>query len=85
MMNKTFKCSIQDSEISGIFHSKNRYLMVEAYTDAEWAGSKTDRRYITSYCTLVGRNLVSWKKLKTVCDFEIQFGSRISSNGAWYM
>ena len=69
----------------GILHSVNRYLMVKAYIDADWTGSKTDRRSITNYRTLVGGNLVSRKRLKTACNFQIQFGNRISSNDAWNM
>ena len=40
--------------------------MVEAYTIADWPGSKTDGRSTTCYCTLVGGNLVSWNSKKPV-------------------
>ena len=42
-------------------HGKNR---VECFTDADWAGSKEDRRSTSGYCVFVGGNLVSWKSKK---------------------
>ena len=37
---------------------------VEYFTDADWAGSKEDRRSTSGYCVFVGGNLVSWKSKK---------------------
>uniref|UniRef100_A0A3Q7JU77 Reverse transcriptase Ty1/copia-type domain-containing protein n=1 Tax=Solanum lycopersicum TaxID=4081 RepID=A0A3Q7JU77_SOLLC len=34
------------------------------YTDADWAGSPSDKRSTSEYCVLVGGNLVSWKSKK---------------------
>ncbi|XP_059651185.1 probable protein S-acyltransferase 12 isoform X1 [Cornus florida] len=34
------------------------------FTDADWAGSPSDRKSTTGYCTLVGGNLVTWKSKK---------------------
>ena len=33
-------------------------LNMEAYTDADWAGSIINRRYTSRWCTFVGGNLV---------------------------
>ncbi|XP_059654466.1 uncharacterized mitochondrial protein AtMg00810-like [Cornus florida] len=44
---------------------KNRgHLQVEAYTDADWAGSAIDRRSTSGYYTFVGGNLVTWRSKK---------------------
>ena len=48
----------------GLCFAKYRYTRVEAYTDANWADSITDRRSTTGYCTFVGGNLVTWKSKK---------------------
>ncbi|XP_022853783.1 uncharacterized protein LOC111375216 [Olea europaea var. sylvestris] len=37
---------------------------VEAFTDADWAGSIEDRRSTTGYCTYVWGNLVTWRSKK---------------------
>nr|GEW56019.1 putative ribonuclease H-like domain-containing protein [Tanacetum cinerariifolium] len=34
------------------------------YTDADWAGDKGNRRLTSSYFTLVGGNLVTWRSKK---------------------
>ncbi|CAL5350327.1 unnamed protein product [Camellia sinensis] len=48
----------------GLYFSKYDHLRVEAYTDADWAGSVTDRRSTLGYCTFVGGNLVTWRSKK---------------------
>lgn len=48
----------------GIMYSKHGNIdieIIEIFIDADWAGSKTDRRSSTRYCAFVGGNLVSWK------------------------
>ena len=37
---------------------------IEAYTDANWAKSITDRKSTTGYCTFVWGNLVTWRSKK---------------------
>ena len=44
----------------GLFFANNAHFQVEIYTDADWAGSITDRRSTSKYCSFVGGNLVSW-------------------------
>lgn len=39
-------------------------MTLVAYTDADYAGSLVDRRSISSYCTLLGGNLVTWRNKK---------------------
>jgi hypothetical protein len=40
------------------------HLKIEAYTDADWVGSIVDRRFVSSYCTFVRGNLVTWRSKK---------------------
>ena len=48
----------------GLLFKKNDQRGVEVYTDADWAGSVTDRRSTSGYCTFVWGNLVTWKSKK---------------------
>ena len=48
----------------GLLFSKHGHLKIEAFTDADWAGSIDDRRSTSGYCTLVGGNLVTWRSKK---------------------
>ena len=43
----------------GLLFANNGHLEVEVYTDADWAGSITDMRSTSGYCTFVGGNLVT--------------------------
>ena len=55
---------LKGSPGKGLLFEKNSHLKVEVYTDANWAGSLTDRRLTSSYCTFVGGNLVTWRSKK---------------------
>ncbi|CAL8137817.1 unnamed protein product [Prunus armeniaca] len=48
----------------GLMFSKYGHTNVEGYTDADWAGSATDRRSTSGYFTFVGGNLVTWRSKK---------------------
>jgi len=48
----------------GLFFGIHNHIQVEGYTDADWAGSATDRRSTSGYCTFVGGNLVTWRSKK---------------------
>ena len=48
----------------GILYSNHGHNRVECFTNADWAGSKEDRRSTSGYCVFVGGNLVSWKSKK---------------------
>jgi len=48
----------------GILFKRNERLTLEAYTDADYAGSLVDRKSITEYCTLLSGNLVTWRTKK---------------------
>ena len=42
----------------------NRGHTQVGYTDANWVGSPTDRRFTSRYCVFIGGNLISWKSKK---------------------
>ena len=44
----------------GIQIYRNSNTSIHAFSDADWAGSKDDRRSTGSYCVFLGRNLISW-------------------------
>lgn len=46
-----------------LFLKKNQ-RSVEAYADADWVGSISDRRSTSRYCTFLWYNLVSWRSKK---------------------
>ncbi|XP_070022657.1 uncharacterized mitochondrial protein AtMg00810-like [Nicotiana sylvestris] len=48
----------------GILYSNRGHSHIECFADADWAGSKIDRRSTTGYCVFVGGNLVSWRSKK---------------------
>ena len=48
----------------GLYFKKNSSRQVEIFTDADWAGSMTDRRSTTGYCSYVWGNLVTWRSKK---------------------
>ncbi|KZV22301.1 Cysteine-rich RLK (receptor-like protein kinase) 8 [Dorcoceras hygrometricum] len=48
----------------GLFFAKTDDRSVSAFTDADWAGSISDRRSTSGYCTMVWGNLVTWRSKK---------------------
>ncbi|KAI3459864.1 hypothetical protein Pfo_016527, partial [Paulownia fortunei] len=48
----------------GILFRRSTGLVLEAYTDADYAGSIVDRRSTIRYCTFLGWNLVTWRSKK---------------------
>ncbi|GAV77752.1 hypothetical protein CFOL_v3_21222, partial [Cephalotus follicularis] len=48
----------------GLLYCEHGHHQVEGFSDADWAGSPSDRRPTTGYCVFVGGNLVSWKSKK---------------------
>lgn len=56
---------------------------VEACIDADWAGSITNRKSTTGYCTFVWGNLVTWrsKKQNVVARSSAEAESRAMANG----
>ncbi|RZC11556.1 Retrovirus-related Pol polyprotein from transposon RE1 [Glycine soja] len=48
----------------GLFFKKTGQQAIEVFTDAVWAGSITDRKSTSGYCTFVWGNLVTWRSKK---------------------
>ncbi|XP_057985369.1 uncharacterized mitochondrial protein AtMg00810-like, partial [Hevea brasiliensis] len=57
-------CYLKGAPRRGLLYGNHGHLNVECFSDADWAGSKVDRRSTTGYCVFVGGNLVSWKSKK---------------------
>ena len=50
----------------GILFKKHDHLNAEVYTNADLAGSTTNRRSNFSYCSCVDGNLVTWRSKKNI-------------------
>ncbi|GAB2272014.1 hypothetical protein Dimus_038946 [Dionaea muscipula] len=48
----------------GLLYSDHGHCRIKGFSDADWAGSPSDRRSTSGYCVFVGENLVSWKSRK---------------------
>ena len=57
-------CYLRGALGRGIFFSNHGHNRLECFTDADWVGSKEDKRSTSGYCVFVGGNLVSWKNKK---------------------
>ena len=68
----------------GFFLKKSEQKTIEAYTDADWAGSVTDRRSTSGYCTYIWGNLVTWrsKKQSVVARSSAEAEYRAMAHGA---
>ncbi|RVW29262.1 Retrovirus-related Pol polyprotein from transposon TNT 1-94, partial [Vitis vinifera] len=54
----------QDDTGKGSILSKNNKKEIEIFSDADWAGSVTDQRSTSGYCSFVWGNLVTWRSKK---------------------
>ena len=48
----------------GLFYSAGTQSGVSCFTDADYAGSKSDRRSTSGFCTFYGNHIISWKSKK---------------------
>jgi len=55
---------LKASPEKGLMFSKNSHLEINGYSDADWAGSISDRKSTSGYFMFVGGNLVTWRSKK---------------------
>ncbi|RVW26551.1 Retrovirus-related Pol polyprotein from transposon RE1 [Vitis vinifera] len=55
---------IKSTPGQGVLYENRGHTQVVGYTDADWAGSPTDRHCTSGYCVFIGGNLISWKSKK---------------------
>ncbi|RVW96191.1 Retrovirus-related Pol polyprotein from transposon RE1 [Vitis vinifera] len=55
---------IKSTPGQGVLYENRGHTQVVGYTNADWAGSPTDRRSTFGYCVFIGDNLISWKSKK---------------------
>ena len=48
----------------GLLYEDRGHTRIIGYSDADWAGSPSDRRSTSGYCVFIGGNLISWKSKK---------------------
>lgn len=68
----------------GLHIRKNKFLVLNAYSDSDWAGCKETRRSTTGICTLLGQNLISWsaKRQATVAKSSTEAEYRALTSAA---
>ena len=50
---------IKGTPDQGVLYENRGHTQVVGYSDADWAGSPTDRRSTSGYCVFIGGNLIS--------------------------
>ena len=48
----------------GVLYENRSHTQIVDYSDADWAGSPTDRRSTSRYCVFIGGYLIFWKSKK---------------------
>nr|GEZ12725.1 ribonuclease H-like domain, reverse transcriptase, RNA-dependent DNA polymerase [Tanacetum cinerariifolium] len=66
----------------GLWYPKESPLVLEAYSDSDYAGANNDRKSITGGCQFLGRRLISWqcKKQTIVASSSTEAGYVAAAN-----
>ena len=57
-------CYVKGTSGQGVLYENKNYTQIIGYSDADWAGSLTDRRSTSGYYVFIGGNSISWKSKK---------------------
>ncbi|KAL0323604.1 UNVERIFIED_CONTAM: Secreted RxLR effector protein [Sesamum angustifolium] len=57
---------IKASPGKGLFFKRHGHVKIEVYSDADYVGSKDDRKSTSGYYNYVGGNLVTWRSKKQI-------------------
>ena len=52
-------CYLKEALGHGILYKKHRHTRIKCFSEANWAGSKEDKRSTSGYCVFVGGNMIS--------------------------
>ena len=52
-------CYLKEALGRGISYKKHGHIRIECFSNADWAGSKEDRKFTSRYCVFFGENLIS--------------------------
>jgi len=47
-----------------MLYGHNNHTRIICYSNADWAGTPSNRRSTSGYCVSIGDNLISWKSKK---------------------
>jgi hypothetical protein len=75
---------LKHTVLFGLQIHKSSNFSLQAFTDADWAGCRDDRRSTGGYCIFLGTNLVSWscKKQATVARSSTEAEYKALANAA---
>ena len=57
-------CYLKEAPRSEILYKKHGHTRIKCFSNADWAGSKEDRRSTSGYYVFFGGNMISWKSKK---------------------
>ena len=55
---------VKETPDQGVLYENKGNIQIVGFSNADWAGSPTDRHSTLGYCVFIGGNLISWKSKK---------------------